>query len=240
MVLSCVRRNSSVPLLHASQSQRFWCDVIQSFLFCARLGLYSVCSCSRSCHSSSFCFVVWQVAMVSNVWNALGLKRRPAKDYRVTLSQVIDSESATLPPYTEADNTTEGVPCFLCSSYSGNTWFGNCRSLEEFRTISSERDIPWSTSESRYEPNSEDLVPKQKKCCAHAVVNTESATTEQQSSANAGAIKTNSDGTPWRLCWVQVDEHVMPIALYQGRVLSDITSAAASRSTSDSFCIPNR
>ena len=65
MVLSCVRRNSSVPVLHASESQRFCCDVIQSFLFCARLGLYSLCSCSRSCHSSSFFSVVWQVTMVS-------------------------------------------------------------------------------------------------------------------------------------------------------------------------------
>ena len=50
---------------------------------------------------------------------------------------------------------------------------------------------------------------------APAVVNAESATTEQQSSANEGAIKTHGDCTRWRLCWVQVDEHVMPIALYQ-------------------------
>ena len=65
MILSCVRRNSSVPVLHASQSQRFCCDVIQSFLLCARLGLYSLCSCSRSCYSSSFFSVMWQDTMVS-------------------------------------------------------------------------------------------------------------------------------------------------------------------------------
>ena len=107
----------------------------------------------------------------------LDLKNHLAKDHRVILSQVIDSESSTECPLRRAS--------------------------------ASERDIPWSPSEARYEPNSEDLVPKQKtrfRSCA---------TTEQPNSANEGAIKTHGDCTRWRLCWVQVDEHVMPVALYQ-------------------------
>ena len=50
------------------------------------------------------------------------LKNHLAKDHRVSLSQVVDSESSILPPYTEADNIRERASWFLCSSYSGNRW----------------------------------------------------------------------------------------------------------------------
>ena len=60
-------------------------------------------------------FVLWVVWQHAAGFDGQSHK----KDHRVTLSQVLDSESATLPPYTEANNIMEGVPCFLRSSYSG-------------------------------------------------------------------------------------------------------------------------
>ena len=147
----------------------------------------------------------------------LDLKRHLTKDHRVTLSHVIESESATLPPYSEADNITEGVPCFLCSSYSGNTWLKMVDHLKNVHAVPrSQVSDTYIGRQAKLEMNEKARTwYKKKQQCVPAVAITESAVTQQPSSADAGATKTNCDGTRWRLCWVQTDENFNPTAPYQ-------------------------
>ena len=203
---------------------------MQSFLFCARLGVYPLlCVGVAQAVTQSLFSVVLQITMASACLGKcflcsgfsgntqLDLKRHLTKDHRVTLSHVIESESATLPPYSEADNITEGVPCFLCSSYSGNTWLKMVDHLKNVHAVPrSQVSDTYIGRQAKLEMNEKARTwYKKKQQCVPAVAITESAVTQQPSSADEGATKTNCDGTRWRLCWVQTDENFNPTAPYQ-------------------------